>query len=57
LRPYFKSEEPTFGEDGIVKTFVGTNFERRVLNKMKDVVVFFHSVWCLECTDIMPLYE
>ena len=56
LSPYFKSE--SFAEsEGSIKTLVGTNFEEVVFDKLKDVVVFFHSVWCVECTDIMPIYS
>ena len=40
-----------------MRTLVGTNFEDMVFDKLKDVVVFFHSVWCVECTDIMPMYS
>ena len=57
LKPYYKSEDVPKENPGIVKTVVGKNFEEVVFDKMKDVVVFFHSVWCLECGEILLEYE
>lgn len=57
LRPYFLSEEAPKDQTGTVKKVVGNNFESAVNNKMKDVVVFFHSIWCQECKDIMSMFE
>jgi len=57
LRPYFKSQEAPEIDDGAAKTLVGDTFNKEVLDKQRDVIVFFHSIWCLECPDIMPIYE
>jgi thioredoxin-like negative regulator of GroEL len=43
--------------NSLVKTLVGENFNEVVLGGMKDVVVFFHSVWCLDCQEILTEYE
>lgn len=57
LKPYFKSEEIPKSNSGVVKVLVGENFEEVVLDKLKDVVVFYHSVWCIECSDYLLNFE
>lgn len=57
LLPYFLSEPVPKDQTGTVRKAVGTNFEAVVSNKLKDVVVLFHSIWCEECKDIMLIFE
>ena len=58
LKNYYISEDvPPTENDRAVQRVVGKNFESVVGNKLKDVVVFFHSVWCLECKEVTPTYE
>lgn len=57
LRPYFLSEPVPKNQTGSIRKVVGTNFESTVNNKLKDVIVFFHSIWCHECKDIMPIFD
>jgi thiol-disulfide isomerase/thioredoxin len=57
LKNYYLSEDVPKEQTGSVTKVVGSNFEAVVKNKLKDVIVFFHSVWCLECKDILPVYE
>lgn len=58
LKNYYISEQvPPTQTQRAVQSVVGTNFEAVVGNKLKDVVVFFHSVWCQECKEITPNYE
>ena len=60
LKPYYKSMPVSSIEnekDSLVKTLVGDNFDEVVYQSVKDVVVFFNSVWCLECNDIMEEYK
>jgi thiol-disulfide isomerase/thioredoxin len=60
LKPFYKSMPvssiPT-NTNSLVKTLVGENFEDTVFNPMKDVVVFYHSIWCLDCPDLLAVYE
>ena len=32
---------------------MGKVFKREVLENKKDVVVFFHSLWCIECPEML----
>ena len=57
LKSYYLSEDIPSKQTGIVQRVVGTNFESVVGNKLKDTIVFFHSVWCLECKDILVTFE
>lgn len=57
LKKYYLSEEVPNEQNGLVTKVVGSNFDSVVNNKLKDVVVYFHSIWCLECKDILPVYE
>lgn len=57
LKPYFLSEDVPKSYTGTVKKVVGSNFEAEVNNKMKDVIVFFHSVYCVLCRDILSTFE
>lgn len=60
LKPYYKSMPvssiPT-QSTSLVKTLVGDNFDDSVFQPMKDTVVFYHSIWCMDCTDLLPVYE
>lgn len=61
LKPYFKSESPqAYREserDSTIKSLVGKNFEEGVMTGFKDVIVFFYSVWCVDCPDVLKIYE
>lgn len=57
LKPYFLSESVPKTQSGAVKKIVGNNFESVVSNKMKDVIVFFHSIYCMQCKDILNIFE
>lgn len=57
LRNYFKTEEPTEDELGSVKTLVGSEFQKKISDKLTDSVVFFHSAYCTECNDILLIFN
>lgn len=60
LKPFYKSMPLSSiprVENSPIKTLVGENFEQTVYNDDKDVVVFFHSVWCLDCPEALTEYE
>lgn len=57
LRPYFKSQDIPEGNKGIIKEIVGQNFDEVVLDRMRDVVVFYYSIWCIECGDHLLNFE
>lgn len=57
LKPYFKSQAIPESNKGIVKEIVGQNFDEIVLDRMKDVVVFYYSIWCIECGDHLLNFE
>ena len=57
LKPYYKSEKPIDDEYGSVRTLVGEEFDKKVYDHMKDVIVFFHSPYCNECEDILLSFQ
>lgn len=57
LKPHFKSEDIPEESSGIIKSIVGKNFNEVVMDKLKDVVVFYYSIWCIECGDYLLNYE
>lgn len=57
LKPYYKTQKISTENSGAVKVIVGDNFDEIVLDQLKDVVVFYHSVWCIECGDYLLNFE
>lgn len=60
LKPFWKSLPLDSIKDetnSYVKTLVGSNFEQTVFEGMNDIVVFFQSVWCLDCAEVLVEYE
>jgi len=60
LKPFYKSlplSSIPKESNSNVKTLVGENYNQVVFDGMKDIVVFYHSVWCLDCQDILNQYE
>jgi thiol-disulfide isomerase/thioredoxin len=57
LKPYFLSEDVPQAQSGAAKKVVGSNFDAVVGNRLKDVIVFFHSIYCAQCKDIMAIFE
>lgn len=60
LKPFFKSmplDNAKDGDDSQLKTLVGENFDQAVFQNSKDYVIFFHSVYCLECPPILAELE
>ncbi|CAF0862276.1 unnamed protein product [Didymodactylos carnosus] len=58
LKPYIRSQ--TMPKKAIVDgimTIVGKNFEQIVNDKTKDVVIFFHTSWCMLCKSFLPTYN
>ncbi len=57
----YKKSEPEPEQDwkakGVVKTLVGTSFDRIVLNPKKDVLVMFYAPWCEYSRNLLPEYD
>lgn len=56
----FKSEEIPKGDDemdGYTTMIVGNNFETKVLQKDKDVLLLVHAPWCGFCKKIQPAWD
>ena len=49
VKPYLKSEAVPEQDDHAVVTLVGTNFNKIVKSKKKDVFVKFYAPWCGHC--------
>jgi protein disulfide-isomerase A1 len=57
LNANVKSEAEPADNSGPVKTLVGTNFDRIVMDTTKDVLVEFYAPWCGHCKTLAPKYE
>ncbi|KAF4317208.1 hypothetical protein BBO99_00003714 [Phytophthora kernoviae] len=57
LTPELKSAEPEDDSDEAVKVIVGKEFQERVVNNEKDVLLEFYAPWCGHCKSLAPKYE
>ena len=52
-----RSQKPVEGETGPVKTVVGSDFVKRVMESDGDCVVAFYSGYCDHCSKVMKRFE
>ncbi|CEG48340.1 protein disulfide-isomerase domain [Plasmopara halstedii] len=57
LTPLLKSAEPEDDSDEAVKVIVGKDFQERVINNDKDVLLKFYAPWCGHCKSLAPKFE
>lgn len=56
LTKYLKSEEPLENDTNDVKTVVGDNFEKMVLDNDNYVLLEAYAPWCGHCKNLEPIY-
>lgn len=54
--PFYLSEPVPETNSKAVRTVVGQNFNREVIDNDKDVLVEFHAEWCEACKHLAPVY-
>jgi protein disulfide-isomerase A1 len=52
-----KSAEPIDDSDEAVKVIAGKEFQERVIDNKKDVLLEFYAPWCGHCKNLAPKYE
>ncbi|KAH7462954.1 Protein disulfide-isomerase [Phytophthora ramorum] len=57
LTPQLKSADPEDDSEEAVKVIVGTQFQERVVDNEKDVLLEFYAPWCGHCKSLAPKYE
>jgi len=57
-QPYLRSQlAPEQPFDKGLKVLTGNTFEQFVLDEARDVVVFFHTPTCEDCTQVLPVLQ
>jgi len=56
-KAHVKSAPVPKDDKGPVKTVVGSNFDRVVLDESKDVLIEFYAPWCGHCKSFEPKYN
>lgn len=57
LKTFLKSEKAIENDTDDVKTIVGDDFEKRVLESDDYVLLEIYAPWCGHCKQLVPIYE
>lgn len=57
LKTFLKSEKPLENDTDDVKTIVGDDFDKRVLESDDWVLLEVYAPWCGHCKQLAPIYE
>ncbi|RHX99518.1 hypothetical protein DYB25_008660 [Aphanomyces astaci] len=57
LKPTLKSAEPYDDSNEAVKVISGKEFQSRVIDNKKDVLLEFYAPWCGHCKTLAPKYD